>query len=188
MKFVRSQVEEERSWMERILLKLISDGSFEIDTETDEEELSEDWKNILEPLRKPEEIYIRPYDYVGHIEYAISSLCRKILGREISYPATWENMSSMELYYCTSPKEAFITVSVDSDPDSSFTRFTVDKTPEDAARTWNFNIDTWIDRLMDYASMDVEGAEESEELAKALEDEKITAKDIRWRLKEIFKR
>ncbi|RLG50032.1 MAG: hypothetical protein DRN90_00215 [Thermoproteota archaeon] len=171
---------------EKILRKLFSDGSLEVTSDTRHEEFS-DWESILKPLAEAEgAIVVKPLDLVDYIESALRSLCKKIAEAETDYPATWENYSSVELYYCTRPSKAFVVLSTDSDPYFATVRFNVHKNARSAVRDYNSTIDQWRDTLADHSTLDVPGAEESAEIADELKHEKLKIHEVLEKIKSIL--
>ena len=171
---------------ERILVKLFSEGSLEVTSNTEHEEFT-DWERILRPLAEAEgAIVVRPLDYVDYIESALKSLCKKVEEAETDYPATWEGYSKVELYYCTKPSRAFVVLSSHSDSDFAAVRFNVHRDVRSAVRDFNSTIDRWIDTLYDHSTLEVLGAEESAERAEELKHEKLKIREVLEKIRRIL--
>jgi len=167
---------------ESILRKLVEAGSFEVTSDTKEEEVR-DWKPLVEPFLKGY-VYVRPLDYSDVIESVINKLCKKIAEAETDYPATWEGYSSVGMYWCPSVGR-FVVVESHSDSDYSSVKFSVHKSARDAVRAYNSTISNWIDTLYDHSNLDVPGAKESAKRARELKKEKLRLKDVEEMLRRL---
>jgi len=168
---------------EAILRKLFEAGSFEVTSDTEEEEVA-DWKPLVEPFTREWVGVVKPIHYSEIIESAVEKLCKKIAEAETDYPATWENNSSVALYYCPS-YNGFVVVSSDYDPTFSRVSITAHRSARDAVRTYNSAISSWIDTLYDHSRLGVPGARESAERARELKREKLKLKDVLEAIKRL---
>jgi len=168
---------------ESILRKLVEVGSFEVTSDTEEEEVR-DWKPLIEPFTKEWVGVVKPIHYADVIESAVEKLCKRVVEAETDYPATWEGYSSVKLYWCPSV-DRFVVVHSHSDSDYSSVRFSVHKSARDAVRAYNGAISDWIDTLYDHSRLEVPGAKESAERARELKREKLRLKDVEEMLRRL---
>ncbi|MBW2636198.1 MAG: hypothetical protein JRC86_01505 [Deltaproteobacteria bacterium] len=185
--FLRAQIAETAEDVRaKILSKLFKDGTLEVTSDTDFEEFR-DWERLLRPVAEKEgAIIVRPLDLVDLVEHALESLCRKIASTDTDYPATWEGYSSVELYYCTRPFRGFVVHETHTDGDFSGVRFNVHKNARSAVRSYNSTIDSWIDTLLDHSTLDVPGAEESEERAEELKHERLKVREVLEKIRRLL--
>ena len=111
------------------------------------------------------------------IENELKTNCTLVLRDGISYPATWEDTSSLELYYC-SDGGFFVIREVESLSDGWISSYTVKKNIDDVVEKLNSALEMWADRLAEHSTLEVPGAEESGELAEELRRSKYTREDI----------
>jgi len=177
LEFLRNQVSGTREDVdEKILRKLFRDRSLEVTSDTDYEEFK-DWEELLEPLTEGG-IYVRPLDYVDLIKSAVERSCEKVAEAETDYPATWEDRSSVELYYCTTPSKGFVVIEEHSGGTWAGERIYVHDDARSAVRAFNSTIDSWIETLRDHSHLGVPGSRESLERARELKGAKLKLKDV----------
>jgi len=168
---------------EAILRKLVEAGSFKVTSETEEDEVA-DWEPLVEPFTKGWVGVVKPIHYAEIIESAVEKLCKKVAETETDYPATWEDHSSVKLYWCPSV-DRFVVVDDFSSPGYSEVEISVYKSARDAVRAYNATISDWIDRLYEHSRLEVPGAEESAERARELRREKLKLKDVMETLRRL---